>query len=151
MKLISIIFIQRAAKSRETKQRRMIEYTWGKISKQRIANLSDPKKIGEKIERSNLAGPGFDDNVTILADGAGLLWIGLGSSGIGLRLEVVLLVGHGWLWAEKEREIESDGIDQERDEKRKRCDFGRSGYLYNSWKNELTQSPSRVSVPHFIF
>ena len=150
MKLI-LIFQQIAAKSRKTKQRRMIEYTWGKISKQRTANLSDPKKIGEKIERSNLAGPGLDDNVTILADGAGLLWIGLGSSGIGLRLEVVLLVGHGWLWAEKERDRESDGNDQGRDEKRKRCEFGRSGYLYNRWKNELTESPSRFSVSHLIF
>ena len=43
----------------------------------------------------NLAGPALDDNVTILADGSSLLRISLGSSGVGLRLEVVLLVRHG--------------------------------------------------------
>lgn len=43
----------------------------------------------------NLARPAFDDNVTVLADGTGLLRVRLGGSGVGLRLEVVLLVRHG--------------------------------------------------------
>lgn len=42
----------------------------------------------------HLAGTTLDDDVTAFADGAGLLRIGLGGSGIGLWLEVVLLVRH---------------------------------------------------------
>ncbi|KAK3026504.1 hypothetical protein RJ639_041801 [Escallonia herrerae] len=36
----------------------------------------------------NLAGTGFDDDVAVLADGAGLLRVGLGGSRIGLGFEM---------------------------------------------------------------
>lgn len=42
----------------------------------------------------DLARPVFDVNVTILSNGTSLLWEGLGSPGVGLRLEVMLLVRH---------------------------------------------------------
>ena len=38
-----------------------------------------------------LAGAILDDDVSVLADGAGLLRVGLGGAGVGLGLEVVLL------------------------------------------------------------
>lgn len=47
---------------------------------------------GERVW--NLAGTALDDDVTVLTDGAGLLRVSLGGSGVGLRLEMVLLVGH---------------------------------------------------------
>ena len=43
----------------------------------------------------HLAGPLLDDEVGALADGSGLLRKGLGRSGVGLGLEVVLIVRHG--------------------------------------------------------
>lgn len=46
-----------------------------------------------KNER-NLAGPVLDYDVAILANGSGLLRESLGRSGVGLGVEVVLLVGH---------------------------------------------------------
>lgn len=55
----------------------------------------------KREEKVNLARAVFDDNVTVLADGTSLLRVSLGSSGVGLRLEVVLLVRHGAL---RERE-----------------------------------------------
>lgn len=42
----------------------------------------------------NLAGPVLDDDVPILADRSSLLRVGLGRSGIGLRLEMMLFVRH---------------------------------------------------------
>ena len=44
-----------------------------------------------------LAGTAFDDYVTVLTDGTGLLRVGFGGSGVGLGLEVVLFVRHGSL------------------------------------------------------
>ena len=41
-----------------------------------------------------LAGTAFDDDVTVLTDGTGLLRVGFGGSGVGLGLEVVLFVRH---------------------------------------------------------
>jgi hypothetical protein len=55
----------------------------------------------KREEKVNLARAVFDDNVTVLADGTSLLRVSLGSSGVGLGLEVVLLVRHGAL---RERE-----------------------------------------------
>jgi hypothetical protein len=43
---------------------------------------------------SHLAGTSLDDDVAVLADGAGLLRVGLGGAGVGLGLELVLLVRH---------------------------------------------------------
>lgn len=43
---------------------------------------------------SHLAGTSLDDDVPVLADGAGLLRVGLGGAGVGLGLELVLLVRH---------------------------------------------------------
>ena len=40
---------------------------------------------------SHLAGTVLDDDVAVLADGAGLLRVRLGGAGVGLGLEVVLL------------------------------------------------------------
>lgn len=42
----------------------------------------------------NLARTSFNDDVAVLTDISGLLWVSLGGSGVGLRLEVVLLVRH---------------------------------------------------------
>lgn len=42
------------------------------------------------MNRRNLARPGLDDYVTILANGTSLLRVGLGSPSIGLGFEVVL-------------------------------------------------------------
>lgn len=42
----------------------------------------------------NLAGTALDDNVAILADGSGLLREGLGGSGVGLGLKMMLFVRH---------------------------------------------------------
>ncbi len=39
----------------------------------------------------NLAGAVLNDNISVLPDGAGLLWVGLGGAGVGLGLEVMLL------------------------------------------------------------
>lgn len=49
----------------------------------------------EKGKGKHLAGPVLDDNVTVLANGSGLLRIGLGCAGVSLGLEVVLFVRHG--------------------------------------------------------
>lgn len=43
---------------------------------------------------SNLARTAFDDNVSVLTDSPGLLGISFGSSGVGLGLELMLLVRH---------------------------------------------------------
>jgi len=45
-------------------------------------------------KRKNLARAVFDDDVAVLANGAGLLRKGLGGAGVGLGLEMVLLVRH---------------------------------------------------------
>ncbi|KAK9034236.1 hypothetical protein V6N11_050409 [Hibiscus sabdariffa] len=42
----------------------------------------------------NLTRSAFDDDVTVLADGAGLLRKSFRSSGIGFGLEMVILIGH---------------------------------------------------------
>ncbi|RRT66008.1 hypothetical protein BHE74_00007659 [Ensete ventricosum] len=42
----------------------------------------------------NLAGPVLDDDVPVLAYRSSLLRVGLGRSGIGLRLEMMLFVRH---------------------------------------------------------
>lgn len=42
----------------------------------------------------NLAGPPLDDDVAVLPDRSGLLRVRLRRPGVGLRLEVVLLVRH---------------------------------------------------------
>ena len=47
--------------------------------------------------RIYLAGAALDDDESVLADGTGLLRVGLGRPSVGLRLEVVLLgVRHGY-------------------------------------------------------
>lgn len=43
----------------------------------------------------NLAGAVLDVDVAVFADGTGLLRVGFGGSGVGLGLEMVLLVRHG--------------------------------------------------------
>lgn len=44
----------------------------------------------------DLAGTILDDNVAVLTDGAGLLRVGFGSTGVSLRLEVMLFVRHAF-------------------------------------------------------
>lgn len=46
------------------------------------------------VNRKDLARAILDDDVAVLADGTGLLRVGLGRSGVGFGLEMVLLVGH---------------------------------------------------------
>lgn len=45
-----------------------------------------------------LARTAFDDNVTVLTDSTGLLREGFGGTSVGLGLEVMLLVRHGFLF-----------------------------------------------------
>jgi hypothetical protein len=47
--------------------------------------------VSHRSRDPNLAWALLDDDVSVLADGAGLLRVGLGRAGVGLGLEVVVL------------------------------------------------------------
>lgn len=52
-----------------------------------------------------LAGAVLDDDVAVLANGAGLLRVGLGSAGVSLRLELVLFAVRHLLSSDQDQKI----------------------------------------------